>query len=533
MKATLCSLAAVAAVLAFCKFSAAQTQEPSRDGLPLNEWIRRTGDASPNTRQYAANVIHDMGPEAKAAVPALIKLLHDKDSDSRDAAAKALGAMRSAAKAAVPALINALDDPESYVRHVAAESLGQIGPDAKSAAPDLVKMLRSVWRRDRCLAARTLGKINPDANVAAGPLAEAAVDDYGEVREAAIAALIGLGAGAKLAVPVLVNRLHADVGAEAKPAVPVLVKRLHAGERSCALTALAKLGPLAKDAIPEMAKMLTDNNLELVAFEALTDLGPVSGPVLPQLIAFDRKIGSWQQWDDKKLSRKECVEYISQRMTYGRHGGLTGADRLWNVLGVEDLPFIAPMLKSETTSERDLAVDKFLALGPAAVPALVQLLKDDDPGNRRTAIRLLGHVGPDAKNAVPALAPILKDSDWQLRSAAAIALGEIGPDAAPAVVALRESLTDTDGDVRVCAIEALGRIGTAAAPAIAGLIERLHDTSPAVRSAAARALGQIGPGAKAALPELEKLSRDREDYVRQAAGEVVDAISAADAGKNR
>lgn len=67
-------------------------------------------DLLEDVRIAAANVLGDIGPEAKGAVPALIQAIgDDEDSGVRFAAAYALGRMGSEAKEAVPALIQALD----------------------------------------------------------------------------------------------------------------------------------------------------------------------------------------------------------------------------------------------------------------------------------------------------------------------------------------------------------------------------------------------------------------------------------------
>ena len=305
-------------------------------------------------------------------------------------------------------------------------------------------------------------------------------------------------------------------------------KRLY-WESRYALAALGKLAPAANEAIPEIAKLLKDSTLRNEAFVVLTDLGPVASPVLPQLVA----CWSGETREEHIPSRTESVKLICQWVHDGLPARRSDAERLWSVLGGEDLPSVAPLLTSESAADRALAIDKFYDLGEAAVPTLVELVKDSEPSTRRTAIRILGHIGPAAIAAVPALAATLKEKDSEDRSVAAISLGQIGSDSAPAVAALNDALTDPDSSIRVCSIEALGRIGPAAAPAIAGLIGRLHDTSPVIRSAAARALGQIGPVAKAALPELDKLRRDPEDYVRQAAEEAVKANCKVDSNKRR
>jgi HEAT repeat protein len=78
-----------------------------------------------------------IGPDAKAAIPALARRLQDPDADfaHRCLAAEALGKMGAAAKAAVPDLVKVLKDEENdaVVQAYAAEALGNIGPDAKEA----------------------------------------------------------------------------------------------------------------------------------------------------------------------------------------------------------------------------------------------------------------------------------------------------------------------------------------------------------------------------------------------------------------
>ena len=112
-------------------------------------------------------------------------------------------------------------------------------------------------------------------------------------------------------------------------------------------------------------------------------------------------------------------------------------------------------------------------IGPAAVPALTEALKDEDHNVRQGAIVALGSIGPTAKD-VPALIRALKDEDAQVRDIAAGALAGIGP---AAVSALAQALKDEDRFVRGRAAYALGRIGPAAKDAVPALTEALKDKS--------------------------------------------------------
>jgi HEAT repeat protein len=88
----------------------------------------------------ATAALGDIGPEAKAAIPALIKALGDQDVHVRILAANTLGDIGSEANEAVPALIKAPGDPEVLVRRHTAGALSRIGPEAKEALPELERL---------------------------------------------------------------------------------------------------------------------------------------------------------------------------------------------------------------------------------------------------------------------------------------------------------------------------------------------------------------------------------------------------------
>jgi HEAT repeat protein len=90
---------------------------------------------------------------------------------------------------AVPALVELLDDKDTEVRILAASSLGNIGHDAKTAIPVLTKMLRDKDVFVRSNAAWALGKVGPEARQALPALSELLHDKDDVVRRAAIEAL--------------------------------------------------------------------------------------------------------------------------------------------------------------------------------------------------------------------------------------------------------------------------------------------------------------------------------------------------------
>lgn len=153
-------------------------------------------------------------------------------------------------------------------------------------------------------------------------------------------------------------------------------------------------------------------------------------------------------------------------------------------------------------------------IGPAAIPLLVELLRDDSESIRRSAIDELIDLAPDTESIQPALRRALRDQDAAVAGDAARALGALGNRAIPSVAALVTTLSHEDPYVRIYAAEALASIGPGAAAATNALAEALGDPVPGVRWAACEALGGIGPAAQSAVPQLIDALEDEFLYVR-------------------
>lgn len=124
------------AALALSSASVAQTKpararEPVSSGRPLSAWIADLKAPAPETRNAAAYEIAGIGPDAVAAVPALIV---------------------------------ALDDPVPAVRFPATVALLEIGPAAKAAVPRLREMMDEEINDEIAASARrALKRIDPAA----------------------------------------------------------------------------------------------------------------------------------------------------------------------------------------------------------------------------------------------------------------------------------------------------------------------------------------------------------------------------------
>jgi HEAT repeat protein len=153
-------------------------------------------------------------------------------------------------------------------------------------------------------------------------------------------------------------------------------------------------------------------------------------------------------------------------------------------------------LKHKEVSKRRLAALTLGHRGPraaAAVPALVAALKEDkEPAVRAQAAEALGGIRILAKAALPDLLNALKDADASVRETAAEALADIGSDAAKVIPALLPLLSDADMNVRCAAARSIGDFGTAARTAVPALQNaQKNDKHPFVREAAADALKDI------------------------------------------
>jgi HEAT repeat protein len=297
------------------------------------------------------------------------------------------------------------------------------------------------------------------------------------------------------------------------------------------------------------------------------------------------------------------------------------AERALRALGTNALPMLVNMAGTRLTTFRmivgsmardpsmaflhlppqrakhEIAAWGFKQLGPAgrpAVPALIQLLDDRDPGVQGAAAQCLAGIGPAAQEAVPALVRLLKAhrgaARWpndRVLASAVRALGEIGPAASAAI----PYLADTTNDVALLALikirqgsfqpffdrlkdtsdaprwsrtaAELSGLGTNADPAIPllvaafqhtnkhiphqavfivgqlhrrpevclpALVSLLNSTNKDLRADALNALRSFGPAAKPAAPEIVRCLNDNEAWLRDLATNALRAIDPTAAG---
>lgn len=182
-------------------------------------------------------------------------------------------------------------------------------------------------------------------------------------------------------------------------------------------------------------------------------------------------------------------------------------------------------------------------LGSAAVPDLIELLKDDSGREwweqKRSSTKGKGLTSPSAnasyglsaagRAAVPALVEAARDHRWWIRATAAETLGDIGPPAADSIPALSALAGDELVQVRTEATHALGTVGQKGSDAVSTLARALSDENDAVRREASMALARTGPRAEEAVRELTAALEDDDRYVRGNSVHALYRIDAPDA----
>jgi len=125
-------------------------------------------------------------------------------------------------------------------------------------------------------------------------------------------------------------------------------------------------------------------------------------------------------------------------------------------------------------------------MGPAAVPALVDILGSTKPAVAFATLEVLRAFGEVAH---PLLIPHLSDTNWLIRRRAALVLAQTATLPVARILAVTAA-ADADPAVRAAAIEGIGRSSLeGAARIIAGFLT--HDPDAEVRVAAAAALAAV------------------------------------------
>lgn len=508
------------------------------------------------------------GPGAKAALPALLKLMadgHPKQLDARYDAAQVVGAIGPAAKEALPELLKLLERVGSG--GASAESVAVAIAAVDAHKPECTRaLLMSVAKGYGIqLEESALLKSHPAEVVRDLCALCADKDPIVRSRAAAVLALGRHQPDPKQPQPVLFER----AGAAAK-AVPAVLEKLLADPDPCVRSSAAYA---AASAVPDLADKAVTVMIELAKsgdrWDSLRVWGPLTGrtdaplryfpahafahaperalaQLVPLFESANPKLSAWAVWQAADMPVRDKLEALLKDAKSA--GQRAGAARALGLKHRASVPVLTTALKDPAREVRFAAAEALVALGETAearaagVPALTEGLSAADAGTRVRACELLQKLRADAKSAVPDLKKLLDDpargaqlpaalalADIDPKSAAgavpvlvaglrgteadapraAAALGALGPLAKDAVPALVEQFEAKRAQSRIAAADAVPRIDATRAPdavkALLSVVNKIDRNYSHVQSSALRALAQMTPRAKAALPELEPL----------------------------
>jgi HEAT repeat protein len=237
------------------------------------------------------------------------------------------------------------------------------------------------------------------------------------------------------------------LGPEAAPALPELHKILekkseHEYVRGMAAWAIGQIGPAAETEIPLLTETMHSRGHLAVrrsSVEALGNFKAAAKPAVPELVKMLA--------DDDEVTR------------------VNAAVALWKIeQHPKALPALLEMLRHGKPPEpyhAAVALGQMESEAATVAPALLEALQDPDADVRRAAARSLGQLG---RAAFPSLgkAKALEDPNPETRRLVIEALGWMGP---VAVKPLTEALKDKSPAVRRAAARALGNLNREALPA--------------------------------------------------------------------
>jgi HEAT repeat protein len=377
-----------------------------------------------------------------------------------------------------------------------------------------------------------------DKGVSKGPLYPG---QPGSTREAAVMALVKIGpAGEKALIDTGLGVLL-DGLLDPNPAVL---------ERT--IVAIGLIGPKAKAASKDVSKHCasTNDGVRHAAYETLTQIKDIPvGVVLSLLTNPEPKVAAdaARALSSIRPLPKEVIPELvfhlkvkpellppAEEYVFVRNE-IADALASFGEQAKEAVPALIEVVRVTTREEMQKyhlpgrrtddtpAMTALRRIGKPAVAQIVELLKSEKPFVRAQAARILGGIGPDAKDALEALQTSFDKEitsamrDFDAIAATALAQVQIGGDHLKPVFELAKLLNEKEDMVRLATLRELARFGRKAESVVQAIIPMLDDKAESIGVQAAETLRAIGPAAKAAIPALTKKLADDDLQVRRTA----------------
>ena len=272
----------------------------------LVELLDELGSAEPLARYRAARALRELGPKAKAALPALVERLKDEQPWVRLEAGRALVEIGITAQE-VEALVARLGPSDPDTALLVAEALAGLGAPALPPLLDLLPKKDDRARRGALAAIGLMGRPGAPAT----PL------------------LLDLLKSPDPASQKLAGEALRRCGPWASEYVPEIVDRLRFGEeeiRWAAAGVLGRIGPEAREAIPALKEMREGEGekLHAAAVEALAriEVEGARGPSHPALL-------------DPKVATEEAPARFRAKFETTRGAFVVEVERAWAPVGAD------------------------------------------------------------------------------------------------------------------------------------------------------------------------------------------------------
>ena len=252
-------------------------------------------------------------------IDALLATIADSDVVVRTSVLEALANVAEPSSELIGKLVGVLDDPERDVRSAAYNALATFGKLAAPAVPQLTERLNE--DASRLPVMRTLAAIGPAADAASGPVKTFLGNESSEVRATSVETLGKIMVNRAELIEIVTDRLADDdwavrkksaelLGAEGEAAigaVPALIDLLQKEDDSdYARNALRGIDAAPPEAIPQLVAILAGNSGRRARFYAmhlLKKVGPAAKQAVPEL----REILDQEKYDSRTQRYLEQV----------------------------------------------------------------------------------------------------------------------------------------------------------------------------------------------------------------------------------
>jgi HEAT repeat protein len=325
-------------------------------------------------------------------------------------------------------------------------------------------------------------------------------------------------------------------------------------ERYKAALAITILGPQARDAVPELAKMLNNPELSSDAGAALAGIGRDGVPAL--ISGLTNQNGKVREavlvsfpplGTNAESALPAIIASLEDPILEVRFAALWAVGSAGQNQSDLALPLLIGKFRGGDAVMRRYAVAVLSGFGTnhmaEVMPILLEALADQSPTVQSASLHVLDRFPDQARAAVPRLTELLLNDPKNCVFAASVLRKILGAEGmaqilkafagqpaskqtqlflimkqaerglhnAPMVTELLALTRDNDERVRLLAVLALGMLNQRSELVVPRLMECLSMGDPATKSAAAEALGCFGKSAKPAIPALlEIIKQERE-----------------------